>query len=267
MDADKQTSGKQPSEFRHVESRRSAGPWKTLFRVFRWSTYAAALLTLILLLHKGPTPPDIRVTAQAAERVDEKFQQVEQAVASGQPASMHMDQTELNSYLASHLELPSSARLQYATPAAGATSGGAFSDAAAGQSARQTVSAIPATALSGDDSAVPGLPSAAEIDQMRSNVKDVKVQLVGDHAIAYVVFGVHGADLALQLEGKLSSDNGYLRFEPLSGKIGSFPLPLSALQSAMQRLMESPENREKLRLPADMSDLKIENGEVVTTYK
>ena len=58
-----------------------------------------------------------------------------------------------------------------------------------------------------------------------------------------------------------------MRFEPLSGKIGSFPLPLSALQNAMQRLMESPENREKLRLPPELSDLKIENGEVVTSYK
>lgn len=240
-----------------------------LFRVFRWSTYAAALITLILLLHKSPAPPNIQVTAQAAARVDEKFQEVEQAVAKGQPASMRMDQTELNSYLASHLELPSSARLQYAAPAAGAPTEGAASDAVAAQpaSATRVVSAVPATALAGDDSASPGMPSAADIDQMRSNVKDVKVQLVGDRVIAYVVFGVHGADMTLQLEGKLGSDNGYIRFEPLSGQIGSLPLPLSALQNAMQRLMESPENREKLRLPPDVTDLKIENGEVVTTYK
>jgi hypothetical protein len=237
-----------------------------VFRVFRWSTYAAALVTLILLLHKAPAPPDIHVTAQAAARVDEKFQEVEQAVANGQPASMRMDQTELNSYLASHLELPSGARLQYAAPTAGR---GGSSDVVAAQptSATQAVSAVPATALSGDDSVGSGLPSAADIDQMRSNVKDVKVQLVGDRVIAYVVFGVHGADMTLQLEGKLGSDNGYIRFEPLSGQIGSLPLPLSALQNAMQRLMESPENREKLRLPADVTDLKIENGEVVTTYQ
>jgi hypothetical protein len=261
---------KPASEFRHLAPRNSASPWKILFRVFRWSTYAAALVTLILLLHKAPAPPDIQVTAQAAARVDEKFQEVEHAVANGQPASMRMDQTELNSYLASHLELPGSARLQYAAPAAGVASGIGSSDAAAGQPATpatQMVSAAPATALSGGDSAGSGMPSAADLDQMRSNVKDVKVQLVGDRIIAYVVFGVHGADMTLQLEGKLGSDNGYIRFEPLSGQIGSLPLPLSALQNAMQRLMESPENREKLRLPPDVTDLKIENGEVVTTYK
>jgi hypothetical protein len=265
MNADKPAS-----EFRHVEPRNSASPWKIVFRVFRWSTYAAALITLILLLHKAPAPPDIQVTAQAAARVDEKFQEVEQAVANGQPASMRMDQTELNSYLASHLELPSSARLQYTAPAAGVAGGSASSEALAAQpvaSTTRAVSAVPATAVSADDLAGSGMPSAADVDQMRSNVKDVKVQLVGDRVIAYVVFGVHGADMTLQLEGKLGSDNGYIRFEPLGGQIGSLPLPLSALQNAMQRLMESPENREKLRLPADVTDLKIENGEVVTTYK
>src|ERR1700722_18167544 len=116
MNADKPAS-----EFRHVEPRKNASSWKILFRVFRWSTYAAA-------------------------RVDEKFQEVEQAVANGQPASMRMDQTELNSYLASHLELPSSARLQYAAPAAGAPGGGAASAALAMKptSATQAVSAVPA---------------------------------------------------------------------------------------------------------------------------
>jgi hypothetical protein len=257
------------SEFRHVRPRTSASPWKIWLRVFRWSTYAAALVTLILLLHQAPAPPDLQVTAQAAARVDEKFQEVEQAVAAGQPASMRMDQTELNSYLASHLELPGAARLQYAAPTASLAGGGGSSDGVAAQppSAAQAVSALPATALSADDSAGSGMPSAADIDQMHSNVKDVKVQLVGDRVIAYVVFGVHGADMTLQLEGKLGSDHGYIRFEPLSGQIGSLPLPLSALQNAIRRLTESPENREKLRLPPDMTDLKIENGEIVTTYK
>jgi len=32
-------------------------------------------------------------------------------------------------------------------------------------------------------------------------------------------------------------------------------------------MMESPENREKLRLPPEISDLKIENGEIVASYK
>jgi hypothetical protein len=35
----------------------------------------------------------------------------------------------------------------------------------------------------------------------------------------------------------------------------------------VRKMMESPENREKLKLPSDISNLKIENGEVVTQYQ
>jgi hypothetical protein len=31
--------------------------------------------------------------------------------------------------------------------------------------------------------------------------------------------------------------------------------------------MDSPENRKKLKLPAEISDLRIQNGEVVVSYK
>jgi hypothetical protein len=102
---------------------------------------------------------------------------------------------------------------------------------------------------------------------MRSNVRDVKVQLIDDRVKAYVVFDVHGKDMTLQLEGRLGAQNGYLRFEPLSGEIGSLPIPQSTLESAVQRLMDSPENREKLKLPSEISDLRIQNGEVVASYK
>jgi len=45
------------------------------------------------------------------------------------------------------------------------------------------------------------------------------------------------------------------------------PIPQSTLESAVQRLMDSPENREKLKLPSEISDLRIQNGEVVASYK
>jgi hypothetical protein len=205
---------------------------KWIFRIVRWTTYAAALITLALVFHKA-APPFVETSPQAAARVEEKFQEVEKSVANGQPATMRMDSTELNSYLASHLDLQ----------------GG--------------------TAPAGNSSAPNGTasPTAADVEQMRSNVRDVKVQLVEDRVLAYVVFDVHGKDMTLQLEGRLGSQNGYLRFEPISGQIGAMPIPQSALQSAIQRMMDSPENREKLKLPAGISDLRIENGEVVTNYK
>jgi hypothetical protein len=53
----------------------------------------------------------------------------------------------------------------------------------------------------------------------------------------------------------------------VSGHFGSLPIPQSALETAVQKMMESPENREKLKLPREISDLRIENGELLATYR
>jgi len=223
------------NEFAHAV-KTPASPWKRLFRIIRWTTYTLALVTLVLMFHKA-APPLVETSPQAAARAEEKIEQVEKAVASGQPATLRMDETELNSYLASHLALAEN---------------GAPNAASAGN------------AQSAPNAAA---PTPQQVEQMRSNVRDFKVQLVDDRVKAYVVFDMHGKDMTLQLEGRLHAQNGYLRFEPLSGQFGSLPIPQSALESAVQRLMDSPENREKLKLPPEISDLRIENGEVVASYK
>lgn len=222
-------------QFAHAETRRTS-LGRMIFRFVRWSTYAVAVVTLILAVHKTPPPP-VETNPQAAARAEQKFEDAERAVANGQSATVRVDETELNSYLSSHMELSGK---EAARPAA---------------STEQPRRA--------DDSA----PTAQDVEQMRSNVRDFKIQLVDDRVKAYVLFDVHGKDMTLQLEGRLGARDGYLDFEPVSGQIGSFPIPQSALQSAVRRLRESPENREKLKLPPQIVDLRIENGEVVATYR
>jgi hypothetical protein len=200
-----------------------------VFRFLRWSTYLATLVTLILLLHKNP-PPQVVSSPQAAESAEQKVSQAEQTVSQGQPATLRLDQAELNSYLANHLDLAP----QAATPA---PSGGS------------------------------GAPTETDVEQVRSSVRDVKVQMEGDQVHAYLLFDMHGKEMSLDLVGRLGAADGYIKFEPVSGHIGSLPIPQSALESAVRQLMESPVNREKLRLPSDVSDLRIENGELVTTYR
>jgi hypothetical protein len=200
-----------------------------VFRILRWSTYLATLVTLILLLHKT-APPAVVSTPEAAASAEQKVSQVEQSVSQGQPATLRLDESELNSYLASHLDLLS-------PPAASGQDGGA------------------------------GAPSASDVEQARSSVRDIKVQMEGDQVHAYLVFDLHGKEMSLDLVGRLGAADGYIKFEPVSGHIGSLRIPQSALESAVKQLMESPVNREKLRLPSDVSDLRIENGELVTTYR
>jgi hypothetical protein len=220
-----------------ASSSKPVSPWIWAFRLLRWSTYLAALITLILLLHKN-SPPSVRSSPQAAASAEQKLQEVEQSVSEGQKATLRLDESELNSYLQSHLNLSKD-------------------DSAASTPAPD--------ALQVNES--PGAPSDADIDQVRSTVRDVKVQMEGDQVHAYVVFDVHGKDMTLDLVGKLGAQDGYLKFIPVSGQIGALPIPQSTLESAVQRLMDSPENREKLKLPSDVSDMRIENGELVATYQ
>src|SRR6266481_843850 len=218
---------------------------RLVFRIFRWATYAAAIVTLLMVFHAAP-PPVIATSPQAAARVEQKVAAVEQAVAGGQSATLRLDQTELNSYLASHLDISPNPTAVSPSP-----------------------QGAPAA---GSDGATAGVPTPTgtnveQVEQVRSSVRDVKVELVDDRVRAYVVFDFHGKDMTLQLEGRLAASNGYLRFEPVSGQIGSLPIPQSTLETAVQKMMDSPENREKLKLLPEISDLRIENGELLATFR
>ena len=218
--------------------------WGLIFKIVRWSTYAAAAVTLLMIFHAAP-PPVIATSPQAAARMEEKIAAAEQSLDGGSRATLHLDETELNSYLALHLEISP-------RPAPSSTASNRAQAAAPDRTAGV---------------ATPTDTNAEQVEQVRSTVRDVKVQLFEDRVRTYVVFDFHGKDMTLQLEGRLHSSHGYLRFEPVSGQLGSLPIPQSALQSAVQKVMDSPENREKLKLPAEMSDLHIENGEIVATYR
>src|SRR5216684_9288523 len=224
---------------------------RLVFRIFRWTTYAAAIVTLLMVFHAAP-PPVIVTSPQAAAKVEQKVEAVEQAVASGQPATLRLDQTELNSYLASHLDIAPNGQAK--APSTSTAPNGAALD-------------LPTANGTASDLPMPSGTSAEQLEQVRSSVRDVKVELVDDRVRAYIVFDFHGKDMTLQLEGRLAATNGYLRFEPVSGQIGSLPIPQSTLETALQKMMNSPENREKLKLPAEIADLRIENGELLATYR
>jgi hypothetical protein len=120
-------------------------------------------------------------------------------------------------------------------------------------------SAHPTSGLAGGDQPT--------LEQVQSSVKDVKVDMDGDLVKAYVVFDFHGKDMSLELDGHLGTENGYMKFEPVSGQLGSMPLPQSMLNSVVDKMMASPENREKLKLPDDVNDIQIVNGQAVVSYK
>jgi hypothetical protein len=228
---------------------------KKVYRILTWSSFVVLVIVLLLVLRKSP-PPNIPYDANAAARAEQKFDAADQAKAAGQPGKVELDPTELNSYLKQNLELEGAS----AAASAEAPNGPATTNpGAAGSPSSASPNGDPTASIPGAD--------AATLDEVESSVKDVKVDMDGDLVKAYVVFDFHGKDLSLELDGHLSAENGFLKFAPVSGKLGSLPLPQSTLDSAVAKLMSSPENRDKLRLPADISDIQIVNGQAVVTYK
>lgn len=228
---------------------------KKIYRIFSWASLAGLVVVILLVLHKSP-PPSVPNDPAAAKRVEQKFVAADQAKAAGQPAQVQMDGTELNSYLAKNLQLQASPPKPGSSIPAPAAS---LPAAGTSPSTSGSADAEPMAALASND--------PQTIEQVQSSVKDVKVDMDGDLVKAYVIFNFHGKDLSLELDGHLGAENGYLKFEPVAGKLGSMPLPQSTLESAVSKMMSSPENREKLKLPNDISDIQIVNGNAVLSYK
>lgn len=226
----------------------AATTFSIIRKIFSWFVLTVLVLTLVLILKKSPAP-DVANSPAAAAAAQQKLDAADRAASSGEPAQVQLNSTELNSYLAENLQLAGS-------PAAGSNSANA---ATSPSPARTAIPAAGAPSIAGAD--------PQTVAEAKSTVKDVKIDLDGDLVKTWVVFTVHGADLSLELEGHLYTQDGYLRFDPVSGKIGSFPLPHSALQDAVQKMMESPENRDKLRLPDNVDNIEVENGQVVISYK
>ena len=209
---------------------KSGGVFRLIYRIFTWTSLAFLVLAVVLILRKS-TPPQVPIDPQAAARVETKLRESQSAAEAGQPHRLRLDTPELNAFLGANLALNRNP----------APPGGAPSLPPAGAE-----------------------PSIAEV---QSSVKDVKINLLDDRVQAYVLFDFHGQDLSLLLEGRLGVENGYLRFEPTGGKLGSLPIPQATLESAVRRLLTSPENREKLGLSAEIGDIRIENGNIVIAYR
>jgi hypothetical protein len=238
---------------------------KRIYRAITWVSLVGLIVVIILVFRK-PAAPDVPYDPTAAKRVEQKFAAADQAKAAGQPAQVQMDRTELNSYLAQNLQLEGTA-----PPAASASSpqAGASAPAVPMPSTNGIAGATPNGSGNPATDAMAALASndPQTIEQVQSSVKDVKVDMDGDLVKAYVIFDFHGKDLSLELDGHLGTENGYIKFIPVAGKLGSLPLPQSTLDSAVSKMMSSPENREKMKLPDDINDIQIVDGKAVVSYK
>jgi hypothetical protein len=204
------------------------GPFRRFYRVFRWVALAACLMALLLLLRPS-APPPVRTDPLAAEHIQEKMDEMERAVAKGESHDLQLTEAEVNVWMQSSLALE----------------GG------------------PAPAGSG----TPAPPGEPTVEQVRSSMRDIRINLVGNEVRAYVLFTLYGKNISLELEGHLFVADGRLRLQPTSGKIGSMPIPKVTLDRAVSRLFDSPENQDKFLVPPYIKDIRVVDGELVVSYQ
>ena len=109
------------------------------------------------------------------------------------------------------------------------------------------------------------LRADAVLGEGEPEVKDYKVNFDGDVARGQFVTQIGGKDVYVTLAGHLGSKDGYATFEPTEFKVGDLSIPVSMVSGALQKKLA--EQRDRLKLPDDVGNIKVENGQLVATQK
>jgi hypothetical protein len=126
------------------------------------------------------------------------------------------------------------------------------------------VSSMQAATGTGLPSTVPTSPDAP-IASGEPEVKDYQVNFDGDVARGQFVTKIAGKDVYVTLAGHLGSKDGYATFDPTEFKVGDLSVPVSLVNDALQKKLG--EQRDRLKLPDNVGDMKVENGQLVMTQK
>ena len=208
-------------------------------RIISYVTLAISLVTLVLVLRRPApvaAPASPAVTAANAQSFQEKIDKLEQPKAAGEGESdVRLNAGELNAAIAQ---------------AAGLLPAGAGNASATAAPGNGT------TAAPGGTMEYPGpVP----------NIKDYQVSMDGDVVRGQFLTQIAGKDVYLTLAGHLGAKDGYATFEATDVKIGDLSVPASLINDVLQKKLA--EQRDQLKLPANVKDIRVENGELVLVEK
>lgn len=125
---------------------------------------------------------------------------------------------------------------------------------------------VPEAQGSPGNGASPSKPgSPMEFPGAVPNIKDYQVSMDGDVVRGQFLTQIAGKDVYLTLAGHLGAKDGYATFDTTEVKVGDLSIPASLVNEVLQKKLA--EQRDQLKLPANVKDLKIENGELVFVEK
>jgi hypothetical protein len=217
---------------------KSDGPGKfRLGRILSIATLLIAVAALVLALKKPqPVAPPQSPAAIAAnaQSFQAKVSQLEQAQAQGQTGSeVRLTADEIVAAIAQAERAMPSLPAQGQAPS---SAGPADSSAAVASSSVETV-----------------------------NVDEPIISFEGDIVRGQFVTEVAGKKTYVTVAGHLGSKNGFATFEPTEFKVGDLKVPVSLVNDALQKKML--EQQDRLKLPDFVSDVRVENGQLVVKQK
>ena len=204
-----------------------------LRRIISFATLAISVLTLVLVLKRpAPVAPVAAPAAAAAnaQSFQEKLDRLAQSRVPGEGESeVRINSGELSAALA------------------------------------QAAGMLPATTPANPPTSTPSASPGMEFPGAVPNVKDYQVSMDGDIVRGQFLTQIAGKDVYLTLAGHLGSKDGYATFDATEVKIGDLSVPASLVNGVLQKKLD--EQRDQLKLPNNVRDIKVENGELVFVEK
>jgi hypothetical protein len=220
-----------------------------LDRIISIATLLASVIAIVLVLKKpapvGPpqTPAAIAANAQS---FGQKMEQLEQ---SPQQAAMNNSET---TYQAS----PAPPRQAVSASSSQSKPEVRINSAEISAALAQATGAAAGIGELTPDSSIGGSAPA---------IKDQQVSFEGDVVHGQFLTEIAGKDVWVTVSGHLASKDGFATFEPTEFKVGDLNVPVSLVNPSLQKKLA--EQRDRLKLPDFVGDVKVENGELVVQKK
>jgi hypothetical protein len=204
-------------------------------RIISIVTLVASLIAIVLVV-KRPAPvshhQDSAAIAQHAQSFDQKMAEFEQAAqpVSGSSAAFETD--------------PANAKAEV-------------------RLSSDEVSAVLAQSMG--NAGGPALTPTSDVGSAAPTIKDQQVSFEGDLVHGQFLTQIAGKDVWITISGHLGEKDGYATFDPTEFKVGDLNVPVSMVNPALQKKLA--EQRDRLKLPDNVGNMKIENSQLVMQQK
>jgi hypothetical protein len=108
-------------------------------------------------------------------------------------------------------------------------------------------------------------PPQADAGGAAPTIKDQQVSFDGDLVHGQFLTQIAGKDVWITISGHLGEKDGYATFDPTEFKFGDLNVPVSLVNPALQKKLA--EQRDRLKLPDNVGNLKVENSQLVMQQK